>query len=451
MPITCPYCSREFNSDQVPPRHKGNCPGWVATLTAETTPCLCGYRAPSSNKMKDHYRECPVWKARDKAAVMRERVKATSLERYGVEDPTQAPEVVAARKATNAARYGAENPFSKKALTYQKVQESLDGKRPVLKGSDNPFSRPDVKEKIRASMELKYGAPTPQEVPSIRAATRATNLARYGGELLGSPELRAKAEATNLERYGFTEPSRNLEVVERIRQTNLVRYGVEWTNQDPEVRREQLETMTARYGSHYFASEEGKREVRAALVERYGVEFPGAIEDHWEKAVATFRERYGVDHPLHLEQFRAKQRATNEKKYGNIYPGISPKGPNGLERKIGEMNQFLVFTGDGGFWRWCPLLKGHKNPDFIFPGPDPLKPKKGVTKVVEAFGNFWHSRMFTGKAPFDHEQELIDAYADIGIACLVVWESEVKKDPESVRARLAAFLGTEPATPCIPT
>ena len=48
--------------------------------------------------------------------------------------------------------------------------------------------------------------------------------------------------------------------------------------------------------------------------------------------------------------------------------------------------------------------------------------------------------MFTGKAPFAHESELVAAYAEIGIACLVVWESEVKTDPEGVRSRLSEFL-----------
>ena len=99
----------------------------------------------------------------------------------------------------------------------------------------------------------------------------------------------------------------------------------------------------------------------------------------------------------------------------------------------------LVYTGNRTYWRWLPTLKKHKNPDFILPGPDPAKPKKGVTRVVEVFGDFWHSRMFTGKAPFDHEQELIDAYRDIGITCLVLWESEVKSHPDGVRARLTAF------------
>ena len=395
--------------------------------------------------MKRHKQACEAWKARDVdafKAASEAKKKATSLARYGVENASQAPEALAKRAATNLTRYGAENPFAKEASTFQKVQDALDGKRPVLKGADNPFAKSEVKAKIRDVMTAKYGAPSPQQVADIRERTRATNVERYGGELRGSPVLRERIDATNMATYGTTEPSRTPAVVERIRQTNLARYGVEWTNQDPDVRRRQLETMFARYGNqHFFASDEGKREVRAVLRERYGVEFPGAIDGHWDKAVAAFRERYGVDHPLQLEGFRAKQRATNTARYGNPFPGLSPDGPNGLERRVAAMAPSIIFTGDGAFWKWLPKLGKHKNADFILPGPDPEKPKKGVTRVVEVFGDFWHSRMMTGKAPFDHEQELIDAYADIGIACLILWESEVKTDPVTVQGRLRTFCG----------
>lgn len=432
--------------------------------------------------MKRHKRECALWQSRDPEAAKAEaqaRKRATSLARYGVEDASQAPEVIARREATNVARYGAANPFSKDASTFQKVQDALDGKRPILKGAANPFAKPEVKAKIATVMVEKYGAANPQQVPTIRARTRDTMHAQYGGELMGSPVIRAKANITNLAKYGTTEPSRTPEVVERARQTNLTRYGVEWTNQDPDVRRRQLETMFARYGNqHYFASDEGKREVRAALMERYGVEFPGAIDGHWEKAMAAFQERYGVDHPLQLDVFLDKRVETCREVYGVDSPLQNPDvrerwkatsrvnwgvdhpmknreyarkhlermgtnmNPTLPERLVASMAPSLLYTGNRTYWRWFPTLKKHKNPDFILPGPDPAKPKKGVTRVVEVFGDFWHSRMMTGKAPFDHEQELIEAYADIGIQCLILWESEVKADPEGVRARLAGFCGS---------
>lgn len=436
---SCPYCSHSFSS--ITSRHKAVCPGWPKAPPPD--PCLCGHVATSGTQMKRHKQDCAVWKSRDAKAVRNARLKATNLARYNVEDASHAPEVAARRKATNLARYGAANPFSKEATTFQKVQDALDGKRPVLKGADNPFAKPEVKEKIRASLKAKYGEDNVQRVPEIRARTRATNLDKYGGELLGSPLIRAKAAVTNVARYGTTEPSRTPEVVEKIRQTNLVRYKVEWTNQDPEVRRKQLETMFSRYdGQHYFASDQGKQEVRAVLKEKYGVEFPGAIDGHWEKAVAAFQERYGVDHPLQLEEFRAKQRATNMDRYGQPFPGAPDKGPNKLEAIVAAFAPSLIYTGNHTFWKWLPKLGRHKNPDFLVPGPDPEHPQRDLSKVVEVFGDFWHSRIFTGKAPFDHEQELIEAYADIGISCLILWESEVKTRPDEVRSRLAAHLAT---------
>lgn len=485
MPISCPHCSRKFKGGRVSPRHLAVCPDRPVVLT---DPCLCGHRATSGNKMKAHRKTCEAWQTRDKRAVRNQRRTATNLERYGVEEAAHAPEVRARRAATNLAKYGAENPFCKEASTFDKVQASLEGKRPVLRGADNPFAKPEVKAKIRETMLERYGAENPQQVAEIRAKTTATCEARYGGVLLASEELAEKARATNLARYGDEVPQRTEELQERVRATNMERYGVPWTCMDPEVRAKQLETHHERYGSHWFASDEGKAEIKRVLQERYGVDHWMQTDGAWDRLVETFRERYGVDHPLQLAEFLDKQRETNLERHGWDYymnserfvrqclvnagvplPEVLPdhpmqnreyarlhlermspiNGPNGLETAVQALapDGSILFTGDFTFWRWLPTLSKHKNPDFIVPGPDPAKPKKGVTKVVEAFGDFWHSRMFTGKAPFDHEQDLIEAYAEIGIECLVLWEGEVHGDPESVRSRLEDFLEAETILP----
>jgi len=395
--------------------------------------------------MTRHRKVCAVWATRDVEAVKRIRKEATNLERYGVVDAAHAPEVQARREATNQEKYGAANPFSREASTFQKVQASLEGKRPVLRGADNPFAWDDVKEKIRETFLDKHGVENPQQVPEIRERTRATNLERYGvEETLASPEIRKSIRATNEERYGGPAPSCSPEVLAKAQTTNMERFGVPWTNMDPEVRRKQIEAMEAKYGSHYFASDEGKAAVRATMKERYGVEFPAQVEGNWEKTVAVFRERYGVDHPLQLDFFNEKRFATCIERYGTPFPGRPEIGPNIFERRIGALCPQLVFTGDGKLWKRLPSLECYKNPDFILPGPVPGHPKRGVTKVIEAFGDYWHSRVFTGKANFEHEQELIDAYADIGISCLIIWESEVKEDIEAVGERVRAFVGNLP-------
>ena len=439
MPATCPHCSREFPGEKLNSRHLAKC---NPSAGPSAPPCLCGHESTSLTQMKRHRQGCEAWQARDAQALAAERRVETNLTRHGVADASQSPETRAQRAATNRERYGAANPFAKESSVFDKVQASLEGKRPVLRGAENPFAQSEVKEKIRARLRERYGVENPQQAPEIRERTKATVLKRYGGELLASPVIRAKAEATNLARYGVPFAGGTPEVQARVIETNMARYGVPHTCMDPEVRRKQLETMESHYGGHFFASEEGKGAIRAALKEKFGVEFPGAIEGHWAKVVATFKERLGVEHPLRLIEFLEKQQATNIERYGTPFPGLRHHGPNGLEQRVADLAppSSLLFTGDGMFWRWMPKLGHNKNPDFIVPGPDPAKPKKGVTRVVEAFGNFWHSKMFTGKAPFEHESELIDAYRDIGIECLIVWESEVKADPEGIRARLGEFL-----------
>jgi hypothetical protein len=375
---------------------------------------------------------------------MRSRARATSLARYGVEHANQTEEVRARVAATNVERYGAANPFSREASTFGRVQASLDGKRPVLKGADNPFAREDVKAKVRDHWVNGHGVTNPQQVVEIRARTRATNVERYGGELLGSPVLADRIRATNQDRYGDAFPQRTVAVKDRQRETNLLRHGVPWTGMSPEVRAKQLATHHVKYGSHWFASDEGKAKIREVMQERYGVDHPSHMEGWWERVVATNRERYGVDHALQLREFMDKQRATNIERYGTPFAGLRNRGMNGLETTVHGMapDGVLRFTGDGGYWRFLPLLGRHKNPDFVVVSPDcdPDHPFRGSTKVVEAFGDFWHSKMFTGKVPFEHERELVEAYADVGLECLVIWESEIDDDPAGVRGRVEAFL-----------
>lgn len=417
--VTCPYCSKTFRGVKLNARHLAKC---NPTSSPKVPPCLCGHTSTSLTQMKRHRRECEVWQSRDKKVLAAQRRKETNLARHGVEDASQAPDVRKRRAATNKARYGAANVFSKESAVFDKVQSSLEGKRPVLRGEDNPFAKSEVQEKIKATMVERYGVENPQQVPEIREKTKATMVERYGGELLASPEIRAKAEATNLERYGAEFAGGTPEVQAKVVETNLERYGVPHTCMDPDIRRRQLETMEENYGSHFFASEEGKAAVRAVMMERYGVEFPGAMEGHWKRALETFRLNY----PKHA------------------WPGMLARpshGMNTLEARVLSLAPSrLLYTGNRTWWRWLPKLNQFKNPDFIVPGPDPKKPFKGVTRVIEAFGDYWHSRMFTGKTKFAHERELVEAFADIGIECLIVWESEVKSDPEGVGARLTGFL-----------
>ena len=309
----CPHCDEVFT--KVTSRHKAVCEGWPDTETPE--PCLCGHESTSLTQMKRHRRTCVVWLFRDAEAVTRTRFVRTMLDRWGVENPQQDSITRLKTRTTNKQRYGAAELFSRDSDLYEQIQAALEGKRPVLRGSDNPFAWPRVKEKVLRECLAKVG--------------------------------------------------------------------------------------------HDFPT------------------YPTPAE-----TVEDLVDRYGMTHPMQDRDFARMM----------LHAQSTNREPTEPERLVQEIEPRLLYTGDRTFWRWLPRLGRHKNPDFVLPGPVPAHPFRDLRKVVEVNGDFWHGEGFTGMWPDDHERELVEAYAEVGLECLVVWESEVKEDPDEVRTRLAGFLNS---------
>lgn len=71
---------------------------------------------------------------------------------------------------------------------------------------------------------------------------------------------------------------------------------------------------------------------------------------------------------------------------------------------------------------------------------------KGAKKVIEVYGDYWHSREFCEKFGFPEykwsAQAIIAEYANVGITCLVFWESELLNPElhESIKEQILAFV-----------
>ena len=394
MPVTCPYCQKHFpNSNIVASRHKVICEGWVANEVAtHPLPCLCGHESTSRTQMKRHTSHCEVWASRDKKEVRKTRLVATFQGKYGVgvTSPMHLEETRARIKKTCLEKYGAENVFSSESAIYEQVRKASKDSAKPLYGKDNPFSKPEVQEKIRSSNLERYGVENPNQSPIVRSRTRQTNLERYGvSEVLASPAIRSKITATNQQRYGGNSPGNSPEVVERTRQTNQSVWGFDWTCQHPDVRQKQINTMFSNYGTWYLSSPVGIEHTKKVLLERYGVEHPLQSSEIYQRYVETSMQRYGFPHAMQNEV--VLRRALD----------CARKGPNIIESKLSSMCPHLRYTGNGDFWVWFPTLRRFKNPDFVVPGLG-ASYKKGVSKVVELFGDYWHSPTFTGMSELEH-------------------------------------------------
>lgn len=428
----CPHCKKKMK--KITGGHKKSCAGWDWTppKKSKPKPCLCGFEEESYHKLKVHRSGCEVWLSRDKKAVQRERTRQTSIEKYGTEHHLSSKAVQDKRKQTNIEKYGAENPFCRESSVFEKVQESLEGKRPVLRGEDNPFAWDSTKEKIRETMSERYGADNPQQVPEIREKTIQTCVERYGVDYyFQTEEFKEKFRETCLKKYGAEHHFSSKEVQYKIKSTNLQRYGVENVLSCPEIYLKSYETNLRNHGGVHSQS----------------------LEEVREKAKETWLSKYGVDNPSKSLEVLERIKQTWVRNYGVPFPPQSRnstfESPNKLEQRFDVMTPNNVYyTGDARYWVRHKGASKARNPDFIVlsqkqfglleAGAEPNDLR--VDKVIEVFGDYWHGPEITGKRRTEHQKEVEDYYALCGIECLVLWEWEINTQIEETRNRVFSFL-----------
>ena len=73
------------------------------------------------------------------------------------------------------------------------------------------------------------------------------------------------------------------------------------------------------------------------------------------------------------------------------------------------------YVGNGKFW-----IEG-RNPDFI--------ESNGKKVVVEVFGRYWHSALYSRKIPYRLTQEgTLKHYKKYGFKCIILWDNELKNE-----------------------
>lgn len=106
---------------------------------------------------------------------------------------------------------------------------------------------------------------------------------------------------TYLKRYGVDNPSKMVEVTEKIKETTLKNYGVSNASQSNEIKQKKMETT----------------------LKNYGVENPSQSSKIKERKKQTSLFNYGVEHPRQSEEMLAKYRSTSILKYGVDNPSKS--------------------------------------------------------------------------------------------------------------------------------
>jgi len=103
--------------------------------------------------------------------------------------------------------------------------------------------------------------------------------------------------------------------------------------------------------------------------------------------------------------------------------------PNKPEKFLTKLLQKLFpnqwkYVGSGDF------ILGGKCPDFIN--------VNGQKKIIELFGDYWHSEEVTGRTEEEEERQRKDLFAKYGFQTLVIWEHELK-DISRIVSRFMEF------------
>jgi len=208
----------------------------------------------------------------------------------------------------------------------------------------------------------------------------------------------------------------------------------------------QKATVRKKYGVDYAFHQDWVFEKRNIAImksfqEKYGVNSPMQIPEVKEKAKQTCWKKYGVDNPMKNREIQkkawSKYSLIIERKYGvkNVthIPEVVKKSfasagrwkMNSLEKKVYNLfSNELEYTGDGRFGIKISN-KRFRYPDFV------VKPFNEKKKVIEVFGEFWHSK--------EDEEKIIQDYRSVGIECLVIWGKELSNIKE-VRNKIYRYL-----------
>jgi len=193
--------------------------------------------------------------------------EAAFIQKYGVKNPKQVPEIRERITATMVERYGSENPYS----------------------SDL------IKERIKDTLIDRYGFDHPMKIESVVNKIKDTNIERYGVDnTYQLPKVLNKIK----EKYGDNFGWGSEFFMRRSRETFKKNHGVEYYLMTREAHIRGTQTMNEIYGGRGLGSESIKNKIEDSIEEQYGARHPMHSDTIKARLVETCIELYGCPHPM---------------------------------------------------------------------------------------------------------------------------------------------------------
>lgn len=158
---------------------------WINQIPGYVT-CYCGNRVSPKMNWKDGYKEFCSNKCSSNSDSVKNKLKETLREKYGVDHYSKTDEYVEKVKKTSLIKWGVDN-FSKTDEYLKKSKETYLSKW----GVDNFTKTDDYLKKSKETFLKKWGVEFPTQSEEIKQRIRQTNQKKYGyPHIFGSDEYR---------------------------------------------------------------------------------------------------------------------------------------------------------------------------------------------------------------------------------------------------------------------
>lgn len=200
MRFPCSECGVEVNLTQNGVNNRIKKYGEVTTLCRS---CLQSKNNPMTSEKGKEYVE---------------KIKATTKERYGVENIFQDVERI---QNSYKAKWGVDNPMKVNEIK----EKNFDSNRSNHNGELYWESREAVEKREKVCLE-KYGVTNPMLDEEIKKRNYDSNVANHGGVYSAyDPAVREKTQQTNLAKYGYKNVGQIPNFIEKMKATQKAKYN----------------------------------------------------------------------------------------------------------------------------------------------------------------------------------------------------------------------------------
>ena len=353
--------------------------------------CYCNKPVKFISARKGYMQFCSK-KCMSNSNEIKERKKATNIEKYGVENPSMSKEIRQKIEETNIKKFGTRYP-----LMNSEIKEKSKNYFLLEYGVENPSMNKEIRDKVKTTNLLKYGNENYLETEDFKFKAKETLVTKYDNENYNN---RDKFKVTMNERYGTLSYNN----IEKIKETNVKKYNKEFFTQTDQYKKKMLD-KTLEKNITYF--------------NQFNIEFKSWLNS--DRVILKCKS-CSNDYEITKQLFR-KRIKENENPCVKCNKIVIRDSKQEL-----EIVSFIETLGVEYIRNDRTVLK-NKELDIYLPNEK---------IAIEFNGLYWHSDLFKDKKY--HYDKMISCY-NKGINLIQIWEDQWLYKKDIVKSILLSKLG----------